>query len=115
MKPRLRLWVCCQEVPGPGEGVRRGLVTCGKNSQRFIAQLLIAQSLAGFFVTCLKQQIQQIIMVRTAPASFREQAIHQPVHELHHRAKFTVACGRHPQGKGQGIAERVEGVLDTDL
>ena len=33
-------------------------------------------------------------------ASFREQAIHQSIHELHHGRKFTVAGGRHPQGEG---------------
>ena len=60
-------------------------------------------------------QIQEIIMVCAAQAPFRKQAIHQPIHEPHHGMKFTVAGGRHPHGEGQGITERVKGILDTDL
>ena len=53
-----------QQVPGPGEGVHRGLISRNEERHQFISQLPAIHAFPGFFVTRPHQHREKILLPR---------------------------------------------------
>jgi len=66
--PVLRRLIFSQQPQGPAERHCRGFMPRGNESEKIRSQFLIVQGTTGFWIACRNEEVQDIIVIRTAAA-----------------------------------------------
>ena len=75
MQPRFAFRILRQQIPGPGQRIRRGLVPGQKQRQRFIPHLFIGHAAPSFFVLRQQQHGEQVARILAALAPLADQPV----------------------------------------
>ena len=104
VEARLRLGVLGDEVPGPGERVRRGLVPGEQDGHHLVAEMAVGHARAvAFDVGGDEQHRQQVAAVLAAGPPLRDDPVDDAVEKRHRPVEARVA------GQGQLVEHGGEG------